>query len=412
MTNKLSIQVSIGLVYILPLWGILFTSTMALYLASFILASLAINAIFTRKIHISFAYFAYFLYIAISFNMSYFYNIGHFIRSVVLIIAPFILVSSCCVTHSNQIRLLKHFCYSAALQFIYFILNLNIFLSIPIIDRLFVRTSEITLMAGGRNGGSIGDYELVAEFLTMGLVATISLLLHAVNIRSNTKKLLISTTAILIAGFMTITRSFILVGGLGTLMSLFAISKNKLTKLKYSFLLLVLIFISVTLLPSDLLNRNKERINMIEVTGENAFNRRGLYQTGIEMLPNAGLLGFGSNFSNTFSPNSATTSTHSLYLDTLLITGYLGGLFLLIMLLRSITYISTYFRSSNKMTYQKSIVFVISSILIVIWFVNELKINATRQYSYFSMIGMIFALHAASFATSKQKNSVKKFQVK
>jgi len=406
-------NLAIFVVYVLPFYRILANYLFIAYAFSFILlVCFLYNVSKEGTLNLMKKNVLFYLFLMYATVMRLHYLIGapfNSLSNIILSVLPLqIVFQATFKSPVKQKQLLKHVCYSAALQLLMFAIQLNFYaISLPYeigsaLNPQQTEQSVIYTSYTARYSGSIGDIELSAEYSALALIVGIGLLIQ---FKKGNVKLITAIASIVLCGYLTVTRSFYLSSIIGIV--LLVVVERKLVGSRSLLRLLLIIFgaaLLTLLIPSNpAYEYTMERFSKVETTGDNAFNRAGLYKRSIELIPDAGLTGLGKDYLDIFAEDGPR-STHSLYMETILFSGYLGSLILILLLFKVLKiYKDLLILLARKKLNHNSVLPIISTTVLV-WFINELKINATRQYSYLGMIGILFGLLAASYTSSKIKN--------
>ena len=386
---------TVALMYILPMYSIFIFRHMMIYLLAFVLSMLAVsmnkyskrNVYYNRIMFITFA-----MYIVTRYMHWVIAGSSEHISYVVIIISAYIIGLKSCTNLDSHVHVLKHLCYSASIQIVFVLYqsgHIQILNSIPIISTIFDNVVMIGLAdaSTARYSGTIGSIELFAEYLTLAFVAGYGIIRLG---RNKTKiKMTIALLLIIIAGLSTVTRSFLILTVLSFI--IYIIIGNHMVRYKNGIYIVLAIGFGFILIPNELYNSNLERLNKIKVTGDQAFNRRVLVERAIELIPGAGVFGYGIGYQEVFSNNFFSASTHSLYFENALIAGYIGlvsvvafCLTLAIKAVRAILFAKGYKKERTvTITY---------SLVMFIWVINQTKINADRLPMYLAFIALLIGL--------------------
>ena len=403
-------NLAIFVVYVLPFYRILSNYLYISYTMPAVLLACYLYNVRNKGFLISIkrnVLFSSFLMYATVMRLHYFVGAPfNSLSSIILCVLPSqIVFQATFKSPIKQKQLLNHICYSAALQLFMFAIQLN-FHAIPLPSKISstlnphqTEQSVIYTSYTARYSGSIGDIELSAEYSALALIIGIGLLMQ---FRKGRGKIVFALLSIVLCGFLTITRAFYFSSIIG--IGLLVVLERKLVSSRHLFALLLVIVVvafSALLIPQNsAYEYTMERFSKVETSGDNAFNRAGLYKRSFELIPSVGFTGLGEDYLNIFAENGPH-STHSLYMETVLYSGYLGVIVLGYLLFR---FFKVYAYLLNLIVRKRLSFYSVLPIIgttILVWFINELKINATRQYSYLAMIGILFGLLAAAYVSSK-----------
>ena len=250
-----------------------------------------------------------------------------------------------------------------------------------------------------RYGGMFGDYELLAEYLDMAVLFCIGIFIITPSKQERFFAFL-SLGLILIAGFYTGSRTFILGLGLGaTVMIFLMITKLGINKMLMNFLIIVSILLLATIYLSTqkIFSGYIARFQNSQINLNNFDTRNIVWEKSFSLMKNLPFTGYGAWMKDIFisTPGGNYDSPHSIYFWMFLTAGYPGLFAILIMVITP--FVWTFSVLSNKsasMYHTWAIVFIS---VWGFWVANEVIIEFTRYPFYMDIIFFLLGITASFY---------------
>lgn len=261
-----------------------------------------------------------------------------------------------------------------------------------------------------RFGGSFGDSELLAEYLSILILISIGMLLFFDYNRSRFY-LIISLVILFVGGFLTGTRSFLVSTSIGIIilmvLTFFQAGLYKRVSVIIGIILLFVV-LTMTLFSNQLFSGYFDRFLYIqqEAENQNYLNRWNIFQSIVELAMRKPILGYGANYKTVLSSlyGKALKSPHTFYLGMLLIAGFPGLISSILLAITPIILgIKLLVRKGNILMKKWGILIVSTFTL---WAINEIKIDFLRYSFYmdliFFIIGIVSSVYVYSTFSVKQ----------
>jgi O-antigen ligase len=326
-----------------------------------------------------------------------------------------ILACICCRTTADTEKLLRVLVYGSLLQ-LPIILGQAAGLSHNLPGTLSVLSADSfggSLDNSGvkRYPGSFRDYELIAEYLGLAWLIALgfSIYAHKPIIR---RVMLLCTAMLLVAGWFTGTRGFIVGIAGGTLIFLFfgfirRTNLSKLSLVRLVFTVVIGITVVVLFLPTKISSDLIARLSQFNLNDIYSTNRTELFKAWVELAGRMPILGYGSAMTqtvNTYFTSFLVISPHSLYFAMLLTAGY-PGLIATLVFVASLCFmsVSTALRAVNIRIRQLGVILLAA---ILYWATNEIKIEYTRLFFYSDLLFFFFGILASVYVIGQNRRRI------
>jgi len=258
-----------------------------------------------------------------------------------------------------------------------------------------------------RYPGSIGDYELLAEFSTLCFLLCLGLIVFRLH-RGRPLALYVLAGCVAAVGWLTGTRSFVfgVVGGSLLLVILALLQPGRRLARVWRVLLVIgLVVIALAVLvPSSVTSAYLDRfLKTNELFSGDVFNRYKLYANGWSLVGEMPTLGYGANMRTVFQQSwgQLVDWPHSLYMTTLLTAGFLGLVALAWLVVGLVAMpVSCTFRRRWAQTDVRALAGILA-VVIVVWVLNEAKIEFLRSSFYVDLMAFLFGLISSLFWLSR-----------
>ncbi len=269
--------------------------------------------------------------------------------------------------------------------------------------------SSVTVL---RYGGMFGDYELLAEYLDIAVLFCVGIFI----ITSSRKErflAFLSLVLILIAGFYTGSRTFILGLGLGVAVMVFLmIIKLGFNKNLVNFLVIVSILIVaiVYLGTQEIFSGYIARFQNSQIGLNNFDTRNIVWEKSFSLMKNSPFTGYGAWMKDIFisTPGGGYDSPHSIYFWMFLTAGYPGLIAILILVITP--FVWTFRVLSNKRATAYHMWAIIFISVWGFWIANEIIVEFTRYPFYIDIVFFLLGITASFYdlAFNKAINSTDK----
>lgn len=257
-----------------------------------------------------------------------------------------------------------------------------------------------------RYGGMFGDYELLAEYLDMAVLFCIGIFMITPSKQEQFFAFL-SLGLILIAGFYTGSRTFILGLGLGATVMIFLMTtKLGINKKLMNFLIIVSILLLATLYLStqEIFSGYIARFQNSQFSLNNFDTRNIVWEKSFSLMKNLPFTGYGAWMKDIFisTPGGNYDSPHSIYFWMFLTAGYPGLFAILIMVVTPFVWTFRVLSNKNAAPYHTWAIVLIS--VWVFWIANEIIIEFTRYPFYMDIIFFLLGITASFYDLALKKS--------
>ena len=256
-----------------------------------------------------------------------------------------------------------------------------------------------------RYPGMFGDYELLAEYLDITVLFSIGMSIFASSSRERTFSIL-SSFLLIVAGFYTGTRTFVIgIGvGLGMMVILFLINPGFWKKLKNILAIGIILVLALYLLSSQEIFRGYiDRFLTTNFSSGYYDSRNIVWKVGLSMMEKLPFAGFGTQTMEIFNriAGGFYIAPHSLYLSMALKAGFPGIIALLILICTPFLWMAQILLDRKMSPYHAWAIVFLS--VWFFWIINEIKIEFIRYAFYMNIVFFLLGIFASYYQIANKK---------
>ncbi len=280
-------------------------------------------------------------------------------------------------------------------------------------DELKVFTSSfwggsVSSVAVLRYGGMFGDYELLAEYLDMVALFCVGIFIITPSSKERFFAFL-SLSLILIAGFYTGSRTFILGLGLAIIIMIFLmIPRLGFNKNLVNFLIIasILILAVISLSTLEIFSGYMARFQNSEFGLNTYDSRTGVWTKSFSLMEKIPFTGYGAEMKDVFISTTGehSASPHSLYFWMFLTAGYPGLIAIFVIVVTPLAWMLRVLSNNHPKTYHIWAIVFIS--VWAFWIANEIIVEFTRYPFYMDIVFFLIGIMASFYDLARRKLTI------